>query len=210
MSKRIEAKHKIDRRLGVNLWGRPKSPINDREYGPGQHGQRRKKPTDYGIQLMAKQRLKGYYGSIGERHHLDVGGGAHGAQLLLEVVDDPRLEIVVPVHVDHHCPGGNGRGGSLRRPSGLEGCIESGWRSRQGYRSADQAEHEQRAEVREDGGRSRRAAGDESVGLRGRRTGAQPGVAVIAHAASSSLTGVCAGAHLALYKDSADGGEPGA
>jgi small subunit ribosomal protein S4 len=67
MSKRIQAKHKIDRRLGVNLWGRPKSPINDREYGPGQHGQRRKKPTDYGIQLMAKQRLKGYYGSIGER-----------------------------------------------------------------------------------------------------------------------------------------------
>lgn len=67
MSKRIQAKHKIDRRLGVNLWGRPKSPVNDREYGPGQHGQRRKKPTDYGIQLMAKQRLKGYYGSIGER-----------------------------------------------------------------------------------------------------------------------------------------------
>lgn len=67
MSKRIEAKHKIDRRLGVNLWGRPKSPVNDREYGPGQHGQRRKKPTNYGIQLMAKQRLKGYYGSIGER-----------------------------------------------------------------------------------------------------------------------------------------------
>jgi small subunit ribosomal protein S4 len=67
MSKRDSVKHKIDRRLGVNLWGRPKSPINDREYGPGQHGQRRKKPTDYGIQLMAKQRLKGYYGSIGER-----------------------------------------------------------------------------------------------------------------------------------------------
>ena len=67
MSKRIQAKHKIDRRLGVNLWGRPKSPVNDREYSPGQHGQRRKKPTDYGIQLMAKQRLKGYYGSIGER-----------------------------------------------------------------------------------------------------------------------------------------------
>ena len=67
MSKRIEAKHKIDRRLGVNLWGRAKSPLNNREYGPGQHGQRRKKPTDFGIQLMPKQRLKGYYGSIGER-----------------------------------------------------------------------------------------------------------------------------------------------
>ena len=67
MTKRAESKHKIDRRLGVNLWGRPKSPLNDRDYGPGQHGQRRKKPTDYGIQLMAKQRLKGYYGSIGER-----------------------------------------------------------------------------------------------------------------------------------------------
>ena len=59
--KRTSSKHKIDRRLGVNLWGRPKSPLNDREYAPGQHGQRRKKPTDYGVQLMAKQKLKGYY-----------------------------------------------------------------------------------------------------------------------------------------------------
>jgi small subunit ribosomal protein S4 len=65
--KRNSSKHKIDRRLGVNLWGRPKSPLNDREYAPGQHGQRRKKPTDYGIQLMAKQKLKGYYGNIGEK-----------------------------------------------------------------------------------------------------------------------------------------------
>jgi small subunit ribosomal protein S4 len=67
MSKRQESKYKIDRRLGVNLWGRPKSPINKREYGPGQHGQRRKKPSEYGLQLSAKQRLKGYYGNIGER-----------------------------------------------------------------------------------------------------------------------------------------------
>ncbi len=67
MSKRIAAKHKIDRRLGVNLWGRAKSPLNKREYGPGQHGQRRKKPSDYGIQLSAKQKLKGYYGSISEK-----------------------------------------------------------------------------------------------------------------------------------------------
>jgi len=65
--KRPQSKHKIDRRLGVNLWGRPKSPINRRESGPGQHGQRRRKPTDYGIQLMAKQKLKGYYGNIGEK-----------------------------------------------------------------------------------------------------------------------------------------------
>ncbi len=67
MSKRLSAKHKIDRRLGVNLWGRPKSPLNRRNYGPGQHGQRRKKPTDFGTQLMAKQKLKGYYGNIGEK-----------------------------------------------------------------------------------------------------------------------------------------------
>lgn len=67
MSKRLSSKHKIDRRLGVNLWGRPKSPINRRNYGPGQHGQRRKKPTDFGTQLMAKQKLKGYYGNIGEK-----------------------------------------------------------------------------------------------------------------------------------------------
>ncbi len=67
MSKRQESKYKINRRLGINLWGRPKSPVNKREYGPGQHGQRRKKPSDYGHQLMAKQKLKGYYGNIGER-----------------------------------------------------------------------------------------------------------------------------------------------
>ena len=67
MSKRIQSKYKIDRRLGVNLWGRAKSPINKREYGPGQHGQRRRKPSDYGVQLMAKQKLKGYYGNISEK-----------------------------------------------------------------------------------------------------------------------------------------------
>lgn len=67
MSKRQESKYKINRRLGENLWGRAKSPINKREYPPGQHGQKRKKPTDYGTQLMAKQRLKGYYGNITEK-----------------------------------------------------------------------------------------------------------------------------------------------
>ena len=67
MSKRSESKYKINRRLGVNLWGRAKSPLNRREYGPGQHGQRRKKPSDYGTQLAAKQKLKGYYANIGER-----------------------------------------------------------------------------------------------------------------------------------------------
>ena len=67
MSKRINAKYKIDRRLGVNLWGRAKSPFNTRNYGPGQHGQRRSKPSDYGIQLFAKQKLKGYYGNITEK-----------------------------------------------------------------------------------------------------------------------------------------------
>ena len=67
MTKRANSKYKIDRRLRVNLWGRAKSPINKREYGPGQHGQGRTKPTDYRLQLMAKQRLKGYYGSVSER-----------------------------------------------------------------------------------------------------------------------------------------------
>jgi len=70
MSKRIASKYKIDRRLGVNLWGRAKSPVNKREYGPGQHGQRRRKPSDFGVQLMAKQKLKGYYGNISEKQFL--------------------------------------------------------------------------------------------------------------------------------------------
>jgi small subunit ribosomal protein S4 len=68
MTKRHEAKYKIDRRLGQNVWGRPKSPVNRREYGPGQHGQRRKgKLSDYGVQLRAKQKLRGYYGNISEK-----------------------------------------------------------------------------------------------------------------------------------------------
>lgn len=67
MSKRIAAKHKIDRRLGVNLWGTAKSPVNARNYAPGQHGSNKKKPTEYGIQLLAKQKLKGYYGNMNER-----------------------------------------------------------------------------------------------------------------------------------------------
>jgi small subunit ribosomal protein S4 len=68
MTKRHEAKHKIDRRMGQNIWGRPKSPVNRREYGPGQHGQRRKgKLSDYGVQLRAKQKLRFYYGNITEK-----------------------------------------------------------------------------------------------------------------------------------------------
>ncbi len=68
MSKRLQSKYTINRRLGVNLWGRPKSPYNKREYGPGEHGQsRRRKPSDFGIQLQAKQKLKGYYGNITEK-----------------------------------------------------------------------------------------------------------------------------------------------
>ena len=68
MTKRAQAKYKIDRRMGQNIWGRPKSPVNRREYGPGQHGQRRKgKLSDFGTQLKAKQKLKGYYGNISEK-----------------------------------------------------------------------------------------------------------------------------------------------
>ena len=68
MSKRHSAKYKIDRRMGENIWGRPKSPVNSRSYGPGQHGQRRKsKVSDFGRQLRAKQKLKGYYGNLTEK-----------------------------------------------------------------------------------------------------------------------------------------------
>ncbi len=65
--KRLSSKHKIDRRIGANLWGRAKSPYNTRQTGPGMHGQRRGKLSDYGLQLMAKQKLKAYYGNVGEK-----------------------------------------------------------------------------------------------------------------------------------------------
>ncbi|MEL6874215.1 MAG: 30S ribosomal protein S4 [Pseudomonadota bacterium] len=68
MTKRTSSKYKLDRRMGENIWGRPKSPVNRRDYGPGQHGQRRKgKLSDYGLQLRAKQKLKGYYGDVTEK-----------------------------------------------------------------------------------------------------------------------------------------------
>ena len=100
MAKRAESKYKINRRLGVNLWGRAKSPINKRDYGPGQHGQRRKqKPTDFGIQLMAKQKMKGYYGNIGEkqfRKYYDEAVRRKGdtSENLIELLER-RLDAVV-------------------------------------------------------------------------------------------------------------------
>jgi small subunit ribosomal protein S4 len=100
MTKRTESKYKINRRLGVNLWGRAKSPINKHDYGPGQHGQRRKqKPTDFGIQLMAKQKLKGYYGNIGEkqfRKYYDEAVRRKGdtSENLIELLER-RLDAVV-------------------------------------------------------------------------------------------------------------------
>ena len=73
MTKRLNSKHKVDRRLKANLWGRPKSPFNKRDYGPGQHGQGRKgKLSDYGTQLQAKQKLKAYYGNINERQFRNI------------------------------------------------------------------------------------------------------------------------------------------
>ncbi len=73
MTKRLKSKHKVDRRLKVNLWGRPKSPFNARAYPPGQHGQSKSsKPSDYGVQLQAKQKLKSYYGNINERQFRNV------------------------------------------------------------------------------------------------------------------------------------------
>lgn len=100
MSKRIRAKHKIDRRLGVNLWGRSKSPFNKRAYGPGQHGRtRRKKPTDFGAQLFAKQKLKGYYGNMTERQfrrYYDEAVRRKGdtSETLIELLER-RLDAVV-------------------------------------------------------------------------------------------------------------------
>ena len=73
MTKRLASKHKVDRRLKVNLWGRPKSPFNSRNYPPGQHGKTGKgKTSDYGIQLEAKQKLKFYYGNMNERQFRNV------------------------------------------------------------------------------------------------------------------------------------------
>ena len=100
MTKRQEAKYKIDRRMGQNVWGRPKSPVNKREYGPGQHGQRRKsKLSDYGVQLKAKQKLRGYYGNISERQFRGIyqqarrqkgDTGAHMIELL-----ERRLDAII-------------------------------------------------------------------------------------------------------------------
>jgi len=99
MSNRVLSKYKINRRLGVNLWGRPKSPVNKRDYGPGQHGQRRRKPSDFGTQLSAKQKLKGYYGNIGEKqfrryYHEATRRRGDTGENLIEVLER-RLDAVI-------------------------------------------------------------------------------------------------------------------
>jgi small subunit ribosomal protein S4 len=100
VTKRTSAKHKIDRRMGENIWGRPKSPVNRREYGPGQHGQRRKgKMSDFGIQLRAKQKLKGYYGDLTEKQFRKIYGEAERqrgdtSELLIGLLER-RLDAVV-------------------------------------------------------------------------------------------------------------------
>jgi small subunit ribosomal protein S4 len=100
MSKRQNAKYKLDRRVGENVWGRPKSPINSRQSRPGQHGARRtNKPSDFGIQLMAKQKLKGFYGEITEkqfRKTYDEAARRRGntAELLVGLLES-RLDTVV-------------------------------------------------------------------------------------------------------------------
>jgi len=100
MTKRVESKYKINRRLGVNLWGRSKSPLSKRDYGPGQHGQRRKsKPTDFGIQLMAKQKMKGYYGNISEKqfrkYYFEAGRRKGDTSENLVELLERRLDAVV-------------------------------------------------------------------------------------------------------------------
>ncbi|HEX4196712.1 MAG TPA: 30S ribosomal protein S4 [Caulobacteraceae bacterium] len=100
MSKRQSAKYKIDRRMGENIWGRPKSPVNQRSYGPGQHGQRRRqKISDFGLQLRAKQKLKGYYGNLTEKQFAGTYAAAakkrgNTAETLIGLLES-RLDAVV-------------------------------------------------------------------------------------------------------------------
>ena len=99
MTKRLRSKYKLNRRLGENLWGRPKSPVNPRDYGPGEHGQRRRKPSDYGVQLLAKQRLRGYYGNITEKqfrrtYHEAVRRRGDTSENLIGLLEQ-RLDAVV-------------------------------------------------------------------------------------------------------------------
>ncbi len=100
MTKRLNAKYKIDRRMGENIWGRPKSPVNKRETGPGMHGAARKQKTsDYGLQLKAKQKLKGYYGNITEKHFEKIYNDAirqrgNSAENLIGLLES-RLDAIV-------------------------------------------------------------------------------------------------------------------
>ena len=111
MTKRIRAKHKIDRRLGENIWGRPKSPINRRESRPGQHGERRMgKLSDYGQQLKAKQKLKGFYGNISEKQFRGIykeAGRLRGdtGELLIGLLER-RLDAVAVRNPRRVQPGG--------------------------------------------------------------------------------------------------------
>ena len=100
MTKRLASKHKVDRRLKANIWGRPKSPFNSRNYKPGQHGKSMKgKISDYGTQLQAKQKLKSYYGNMNERQFRNIYKKASNtkgdtSQILIELLER-RLDAIV-------------------------------------------------------------------------------------------------------------------
>ena len=151
MTKRHQAKYKIDRRMGQNIWGRPKSPVNKREYGPGQHGQRRKgKLSDYGVQLRAKQKLKGYYGNMSERQfrgiydearRLKGDTGAHMIGLLERRLDAVvyRAKFVPTVFaarqfVNHGHIKVNGRGSTSRAIASRSATWSRSRRSRSSWR----------------------------------------------------------------------------
>jgi ribosomal protein S4 len=108
MSKRKASKYKIDRRMGENIWGRPKSSVNRRSYGPGQHGQRRKsKVSDFGIQLRAKQKLKGYYGDV-----ISLGNKAKDMALIAEAQGLAERDIP-----DYVAPDGTEKATFVRVPT---------------------------------------------------------------------------------------------
>jgi len=101
MTKRIKAKYKVDRRLGCNLWGRPKSPFNKRNSRPGQHGAsgQKRKLSDYGTQLFAKQKLRLYYGDLTEKQFKRIYNKASNirgdtSQILIELLER-RLDAIV-------------------------------------------------------------------------------------------------------------------
>ncbi|PIS02023.1 MAG: 30S ribosomal protein S4 [Chlamydiae bacterium CG10_big_fil_rev_8_21_14_0_10_42_34] len=60
-------KNRIARKYAANIFGKARNPLLHKQHPPGMHGAKRKKKSDFGLQLDERQKLKAVYGMISQK-----------------------------------------------------------------------------------------------------------------------------------------------